>query len=88
MLITTNAQHDLHHSLLVNNFAETVIVTLADYGGDYTALTQYQQLISKIEKEVASSYVKAICEKRMSFRNYEDRKNAAEQILDDTEKVC
>lgn len=69
-------------------FAETVTVTLADYGGDYTALIEYTALISKIEKEVAASYVKAICEKRMSFRNYEERKAAAELILVDTEKVC
>lgn len=67
--------------------AETVSVTLADYGDDYTALMQYPRLINKIEKHVAAMYVKAICEKRMSFRNYEDRKNAAEQILADTEKV-
>lgn len=69
------------------NFSETVTVTLADYGGDYTALIEYHTLIGKIEKEVAASYVKAICEKRMSFRNYEERRAAAELILSDTEKV-
>ncbi|XP_022694976.1 exocyst complex component 3-like isoform X2 [Varroa jacobsoni] len=66
---------------------ETVTVTLADYGGDYTALIEYHTLIGKIEKEVAASYVKAICEKRMSFRNYEERRAAAELILSDTEKL-
>ncbi|OQR73583.1 exocyst complex component 3-like [Tropilaelaps mercedesae] len=66
---------------------ETVTVTLADYGNDYTALMEYRALISKIEKEVASNYVKAICEKRMSFRNYEERRSAAELIIVDTEKL-
>lgn len=70
-----------------SNISETVSVTLADYGCDYTALIQYRELICKIEKEVATNYVKAICEKKISFRNYEDRKSAAELILDDTEKV-
>lgn len=63
-------------------------VTLADYGHDYTALIEYQRLIMNIEKQVAASYVRAICEKRMSFKNYDERKTAAELIVEDTNKVC
>ncbi|XP_018493716.1 exocyst complex component 3 [Galendromus occidentalis] len=66
---------------------DTVIVTLADYGNDYTALIAYQDLIMNIEKQVASSYVRAICEKRISFKNYEERKTAAELIVEDTNKL-
>jgi len=66
---------------------DTVIVTLADYGNDYTALIDYEKLIKNIEKQVASNYMRAICDRKLSFKNYEERKIAAELIVEDTNKL-
>lgn len=66
---------------------DTMCATLDDYGGDYVTVIMYKELIKKLEQQVANSYVRAICDKRMSFKTYDERRPAAELILSDTEKL-
>uniref|UniRef100_A0A0L8HX55 Uncharacterized protein n=1 Tax=Octopus bimaculoides TaxID=37653 RepID=A0A0L8HX55_OCTBM len=68
---------------------KTICATLEDYNNDFVHLRPkaYDKILEKAERKVLHQYLKAILLKRLSFRNYEDRKGVAEKICNEAEQL-
>ncbi|KAH9513686.1 Exocyst complex component 3 [Bulinus truncatus] len=68
---------------------ETIIATWADYHQDFLHLkpAMYEILLAKGMKRVIKEYVKALLSRKLSFKNYEERKVSAEKICSESEKI-
>ncbi|KAL1440972.1 hypothetical protein MTO96_009018 [Rhipicephalus appendiculatus] len=64
------------------NIIDTVSATLDDYFRDYTRLLpkNLEALAIKVQWALARSYVHAILQRKITFKGYEERKDAAEKI--------
>ncbi|KAG1665256.1 Exocyst complex component 3 [Nymphon striatum] len=62
---------------------DTICVTLEDYCGDYTHLNKknFAVSIKQAQDRVAVNYIKAMLQRKITLRNYEERKEFAEQIV-------
>ncbi|XP_078678551.1 exocyst complex component 3-like [Branchiostoma floridae x Branchiostoma belcheri] len=61
---------------------DTICVTVEDYCRDYVHLKQhfFVELMVEAEKRVTVEYIMAMIGRRISFKNYEDRKACAEKV--------
>ncbi|XP_030830444.1 exocyst complex component 3 [Strongylocentrotus purpuratus] len=68
---------------------DTVSITIEDYHNDFIHLrpNYFESLIKELEKRTVTAYVKAMLEKRMTFRTYEERKEAAEKITRESDML-
>lgn len=67
----------------------TICATLKDYNNDFQHLRPkaYDKIIVKAEQKVLQQYLKAILQRKISFKNYEERKAAAEKICKEAEQL-
>lgn len=67
----------------------TICVTLEDYNNDFQHLRPkaYDKVIEKAEQKVLQEYLKSILQRKISFKNYEERKAAAEKICKEAEQL-
>ncbi|GIY80455.1 exocyst complex component 3 [Caerostris darwini] len=68
-----------------NQIVDTIHATLDDYGNDYTHLLpeNFNLLITDVMNWIAVNYIYAVLQRRMSFKTYEERKEAAEKMCDE-----
>lgn len=68
----------------------TVIATFEDYANDYVHLKPeaFNYLMKTAEVKVVTEYVRAILSRRIIFRNFEERKEGAAQILEEGKKLA
>ncbi|GIX88528.1 exocyst complex component 3 [Caerostris extrusa] len=66
-----------------NQIVDTIHATLDDYGNDYTHLLpeNFNLLITDVMNWIAVNYIYAVLQRRMSFKTYEERKEAAEKCV-------
>ncbi|BFZ21282.1 hypothetical protein BsWGS_24321 [Bradybaena similaris] len=72
-----------------SNGVETIIATWADYHRDFLHLkpTMYEILLAKGQRRVIKEYLKALLSRKLSFKNYEERKASAEKICVEAEQI-
>lgn len=72
-----------------SNGVETIIATWADYHRDFLHLkpTMYEILLAKGQRRVIKEYLKALLSRKLSFKNYEERKASAEKICAEAEQI-
>lgn len=68
---------------------DTVCVTLEDYFQDYIHLRvrNFDYVISEAQNWVAKRYISAMLQKKISFKTYEERRDAAVKIMGEAEQV-
>ncbi|XP_054712236.1 exocyst complex component 3-like [Uloborus diversus] len=64
---------------------DTIRATLEDYGSDYTHLLpeNFNLLINDVMNRVAVNYINSVLQRRMNFKTYEERKEAAEKMCEE-----
>jgi len=69
---------------------DTFIATMQDYGNDYTHLrtSAYQYIMEKAQEKIIVEYVQAILSRRITFREFEERRDGANQILEEGKKIA
>ncbi|XP_065658404.1 exocyst complex component 3-like [Hydra vulgaris] len=67
----------------------TVIATLEDYSNDYVHLKHlaFQYIMKQAEDRIILEYVRAVLSRRITFRNLDERKDAASQIKEEAKKI-
>ncbi|GFN92469.1 exocyst complex component 3-like [Plakobranchus ocellatus] len=72
-----------------SNGVETIIATWDDYHKDFLHLkpTMFEILLSKGQDRIVQEYVKALLSRKLSFKNYEERKISAEKICAEAEQM-
>ncbi|XP_006813756.1 exocyst complex component 3-like, partial [Saccoglossus kowalevskii] len=77
------------HQLKPSNAVDTICITMEDYYNDFVHLKpKYcKRLINDAQYTIALSYIKALTEKRMVFKSYDERKSAAEKIEREAEQL-
>ncbi|XP_048590659.1 exocyst complex component 3 [Nematostella vectensis] len=70
------------------NQVDTIIVTIEDYSRDYTHMKPrfFDYLVDQALERSLIEYVRAMMNKRIAFKNYDERKSAASKILDEAKK--
>lgn len=68
---------------------DTICVTLEDYFQDYIHLRirNFDYVISEAQNLVAKRYISAMLQKKISFKTYEERRDAAVKIMGEAEQV-
>lgn len=68
---------------------DTICVTLEDYFQDYIHLRirNFDYVISEAQNWVAKRYISAMLQKKISFKTYEERRDAAIKIMGEAEQV-
>lgn len=68
---------------------EVIVATWHDYCTDFVHLKPKleQALFEKAQKSLLKEYLKAILSRKLSFKQYEERKNAAEKIIKEAEEL-
>lgn len=71
------------------NIVDTVSATVEDYLRDYARLLpgNLQLLLSRVQAQLARSYIQAILQRKITFKGYEERRDAAEKIIREGEKL-
>ncbi|GFR70498.1 exocyst complex component 3, partial [Elysia marginata] len=72
-----------------SNGVETIIATWDDYHKDFLHLkpTMFEILLSRGQDRIVVEYVKALLSRKLSFKNYEERKISAEKICAEAEQM-
>ncbi|KAK3774856.1 hypothetical protein RRG08_008405 [Elysia crispata] len=72
-----------------SNGVETIIATWDDYHKDFLHLkpTMFEILLSRGQDRIVVEYVKALLSRKLSFKNYEERKLSAEKICAEAEQM-
>eukprot|EP00795_Rhopilema_esculentum_P014160 gene14160-5161_t len=73
-----------------NVAVDTMVLTFEDYNRDYVHLKpSYAKFImEKAEEKLVIEYVKAIMSRRITFRSFEERKDAGNQIIEEANKIA
>ncbi|XP_046407255.1 exocyst complex component 3 [Ischnura elegans] len=68
---------------------DTICVTLEDYFQDYVHLTtrNFDHVITEAQNLVAKKYISAMLQKKVTFKSYEDRKEAGLKIIKEAEQI-
>ncbi|XP_072042322.1 exocyst complex component 3-like isoform X2 [Amphiura filiformis] len=68
---------------------DTVCITIEDYYRDFLHLRKdfFGKLLQELEVRVITAYLKALVDRRMTFKSYEERKAAAEKIAREAEQM-
>lgn len=68
-----------------DQIVDTIHATLDDYGNDYVHLLpeNFNLLINDVMNQVAIIYISSVLQRRMSFKTYEERKEAAEKMCEE-----
>ncbi|XP_022101502.1 exocyst complex component 3-like isoform X3 [Acanthaster planci] len=68
---------------------DTVCVTIEDYYRDFVHLKKnfFEPLVRQLETTLVTEYIKALVEKRMTFRSYEERRTAADKMFKESEQI-
>ncbi|XP_077347999.1 exocyst complex component 3 isoform X2 [Lithobates pipiens] len=71
-----------------SNSVDTICVTLEDYFNDFAKIKpHYQQKMTiKAHRKVVTEYLKAIMQRRICFKNAEERKEGAERMIKEAEQ--
>uniref|UniRef100_A0A2R5LDR3 Putative exocyst complex subunit sec6 n=1 Tax=Ornithodoros turicata TaxID=34597 RepID=A0A2R5LDR3_9ACAR len=71
------------------NIVDTMSATVEDYLRDYTRLlpSNLRVLLGRIQAQLARSYVQSILQRKITFKGYEERRDAAEKIIREGEKL-
>jgi len=69
---------------------DTFIATIEDYGRDYTHLrtSGYQYIMERAEDRIVVEYVQAVLSRRITFREFEDRRQGATQMIEEGKKIA
>ena len=68
---------------------DTICVTLEDYFQDYIHLRvrNFDYVISEAQNWVAKRYISAMLQKKISFKTYEERRDAAVKIMHEADQI-
>ncbi|GAB6023908.1 SNARE-binding exocyst subunit S6, variant 2 [Chamberlinius hualienensis] len=68
---------------------DTICCTIEDYCSDYRhlRLKNFDQVIIEALNKICKSYIAAILQKRNTFKNYEERRFAAEKIFTESDQI-
>lgn len=68
---------------------DTIIVTIEDYYNDFLHLKDkfFDNLMEQALKKVLLEYVRAMLNKRITFKDYEGRRDAAKKITEESKKI-
>ncbi|KAJ7389295.1 hypothetical protein OS493_032455 [Desmophyllum pertusum] len=68
---------------------DTIIVTIEDYYSDLLHMRDrfFDHLMEQALKKVLLEYVRAMLNKRIVFKDYEGRRDAAKKILEESKKI-
>ncbi|CAJ0932463.1 unnamed protein product [Ranitomeya imitator] len=71
-----------------SNSVDTICVTIEDYFNDFARIkTHYKQKMTiKAHKKVVTEYIKAIMQRRICFKNAEERKEGSERMIKEAEQ--
>ncbi|XP_012937446.1 exocyst complex component 3 [Aplysia californica] len=72
-----------------HNGVETIVATWADYHRDFIHLrpVMFETLLSRGQRRIVKEYVKALLSRKLSFKNYEERRSSAEKICSEAEMI-
>ncbi|KAM7449264.1 hypothetical protein ABFA07_002820 [Porites harrisoni] len=68
---------------------DTIVVTIEDYYNDFLHMTGrfFDYLMTEALKRVILEYVRAMLNKRIAFKDYEGRRDAAKKITEESKKI-
>ncbi|XP_052762929.1 exocyst complex component 3-like [Mya arenaria] len=95
VLIDLKNHEHCFNELMTKNWQQTgqaievIVATWHDYGTDFVHLKPNleKQLYQKAKKIILKEYLKAILSKKLTFKQYEERKNAAEKMIKESEQL-
>ena len=72
-----------------HNGVETICATWADYHRDFVHLrpSMFEALLDLGQRRIVKEYVKALLSRKLSFKNYEERRSSAEKICSEAEMI-
>jgi len=73
-----------------NVIVETLIATIEDYVNDYSHLrdSNYKHIMKKAQEHIIIEYVKACMSRRITFKEYEERREGAEQLMGEAKRIA
>lgn len=72
-----------------SNVVDTVIATWADYAQDFVHIkpAMFEVLIQEGQRSILREYLRALLSRKLSFKNYEERRASAEKICKEAKQM-